>query len=313
MADEKTYTFAKTVKSELAFLDYDSKIMRFGVLSGFTRLNGNFSLGKVPSISYKTEIAAVAKLIYSLLKEMYGVTPRVIYERKMRFDKSMVYIIKVETPKAFDILQDLKVMKNLKLMPLRSLINEENLKYFLVGCFLATGSVNSPSSKSYFLEMAFAEEDDANRVKEALLGLGEFTVKVIQRRDKWIVYLKRSSEIAVFLSFLGSTNSMLNYENVRATKDLMNNENRLDICAAYNYSRSLKTGKQNLEDIHHLLSIHSLSFFDPKTQAVIKARLEHHDASFGELADIVSANGIQISKSGISHVFSMLHEMSKQG
>lgn len=312
MADEKTYTFAKTVKSELAGLEYSSKIMRFDVLSGFTRLNANFSLGKVPSISYKTEIASVAKLIYSLIKEMYGVTPRVIYERKMRFDKSMVYVIKVESSKAFDILLDLKVMKNLKLMPLRSLINEENLKYFLIGCFLATGSVNSPNSKSYFLEISFTSKDDAERVKDALLSLGEFTAKMIQRRDKWIVYLKRSSEIAVFLSFLGSTNSMLNYENVRATKDLMNNENRLDICAAHNYSRSLKTGKQNLEDINYLLSIHSMNVFDEKTQAVIKARLEHQDASFGELAEIVSNSGVRISKSGVSHVFSLLHEKAKK-
>lgn len=89
-------------------------------------------------------------------------------------------------------------MKNFQPVPLRSMLNKENLRYFLAGAFMAGGSVNAPSSKSYFLEISFSNKDDATRVMEALQSTEEFSAKVIQRRDKWIVYLKRSSEIAIF-------------------------------------------------------------------------------------------------------------------
>lgn len=313
MSDEKKImTFAKEVKAEIANLPYKSKIMRFGVLSGFTRINGETSLGSVPSITYKTEIASVAKLIFSLVKDMYDITPRIIYQRKMRFNKSMDYVIKVESKKTYEILSELKVMKNFQPVPLRSMLNKENLRYFLAGAFMAGGSVNAPSSKSYFLEISFSNKDDATRVMEALQSTEEFSAKVIQRRDKWIVYLKRSSEIAMFLSYIGATNSMLNYENARVTKDLINNENRLDICAAHNYSKSLKKGQENIEDINKLLSRYSMDRFDVKTQAVMKARLSHPDSSFGELAELITEDGIFISKSGVSHILSSLHEKASK-
>lgn len=312
MSAEKLLTFAKTVKTELANLPFSTEGMRFGVLSGFTRLNATFSLGKVPSISYATEIASVAKLIFSLVKDRYGVNPRIVFERRMRFDKSMVYVVRVESTQAYDILSDLKVLKNLKPIPLRSMVNPENLKPFLIGCFLASGSVNSPSSKSYFLEIAFGREDDASRVKESLDRIGEFSFKVIPRRDKWVLYLKRSGEIAVFLSFLGSTNAMLNYENARATKDLMNNENRLDICAAHNYSRSLNNGRENVEDISKVLAVFPLNAFDDKSRAVIQARLSHRDASYGELSELLSTQGVEISKSGVSRILSSIREKAKK-
>jgi len=147
---------------------------------------------------------------------------------------------------------------------------------------------------------------------EALQSTEEFSAKVIQRRDKWIVYLKRSSEIAMFLSYIGATNSMLNYENARVTKDLINNENRLDICAAHNYSKSLKKGQENIEDINKLLSRYSMDRFDVKTQAVMKTRLSHPDSSFGELAELITEDGIFISKSGVSHILSSLHEKASK-
>lgn len=312
MAEEKGMTFAKTVKAEISNLPYKSKIMKYGVLSGFTRINASFSLGRVPTITYTTEIASVARLIYSLLKDMYGVMPRIIYQRRMRFNKSMVYVIKVESPKSYEIMSDLKVMKNLQPVPLRSLLNKDNLRYFAIGSFMAGGSVNSPMSNSYFLEIAYNSEDDANRVRDALVDIAEFSFKVIKRREKWIVYLKKSSEIAMFLSFLGSTNSMLNYENARATKDLMNNENRLDICAAHNYNKAMKKGEENIKDINKLLASHPIELYDEKTGAVMKARLASPDASYGDLATMISESGIPISKSGVYHILASIHEKASK-
>ena len=42
----------------------------------------------------------------------------------------------------------------------QNIVKEDGLRYFIIGAFLASGSVNSPTSKNYHLQMVvFTEED----------------------------------------------------------------------------------------------------------------------------------------------------------
>lgn len=309
MADSVKMTFAKKVKTEIANNKYNSSAIKKRILSGFTRVNGILSIGRLPRLSYSTEVAQVAKLFFNFLKSLYGVSPTFKYERKMRFKKQRIYIVIVESPQVYTILEDLKVKKNLKPIPLRSMVNKENLRGFITGCFLASGSINSPSSKSYYLELAYADKEDAERVRDGLFQQGDFSPKIIQRRDKWVVYLKKSAEITLFLRLIGATQSMLDYENARTTKDLLNNENRLDICLAYNLSRTLKSSQQNIDDINKLLTLVPLESLEPKMKAVVQARLNNKEASLTEISEMVAEQGIFISRSSISRIFSNIHDM----
>lgn len=306
---EGTLTFAKKAKNELAGAKIQTLGAKKAVLSGFTRLAGTLSIGSRPFLSYRTELSKAAKLIFSLLKELYGVTPRIVFERKMHFDKSMVYVVIADGHEVYGILEDLKVKRKLRPVPIKAMANKDNLRDFVKGLFLATGSLNAPESKSYFLEIAMDSQSDAQTVCNALCrSEGLFSFKVAKIRDKWLVYLKRSSEIAEFLAWLGAPVATLDYENARAEKDYFNNENRLNICYAANYSKSLKTGAENIRDINVFLKRTELGRLDAKTQAVIRSRLKNKDFSYGELAEDITRTGTKITKSGVARVFAKIKE-----
>lgn len=314
MEEENSLTFTKKVKNELSNYKLTSIRAKKNLLSGFTRLASTLSIGSNPSLTYRTPLSKVAKLIYQLLKELYGVTPSIIYERKMHFDKAIVYVVKIHGKEVYDILLDLKVRKSLRLTPIRALVNKENIRHFTQGLFLANGVVNSPDSKSYFLQITMDEEDDAKQLAEGLFSTNQrFSFKLIKnKRQKWMVYLKKSAEIAEFLSWLGATNSMLEYENARVTKDFFNNENRLNICYAANYSKSLKTGEKNISDINIVLKNKSISAYSEKIQSILQYRLKNKDSSYSEIAQALSVNGVKITKSFVARVFKGIAEEAEK-
>lgn len=317
--EEKKIAFAKGVKNEIALQPFTNEEMKY-VLSGFIRNGGAFSLGHTPSLRVHTEIACVAKLIYNALKEVYQVKPSITYERVARFGRNLVYVVSVVDEKLYEIMEDLEIFTDggfTRLLPKEGL-KRKNLKALVIGCFLANGSVNNPSSQktSYFLEMAFTDQGDALAIKRKLSSFkNELTMsfKYIKRREKHVIYLKKSDQISVFLNYIGATDSMLQYENARVDKDETNTANRINICDAANYSKTLDTSKRDIEAIQTVLKYRSLALFDKKAQVVIKTRLAFNDYNYREIAEYVSQKeGIAITKSGVVHIMTAIREEAKK-
>lgn len=97
-------------------------------------------------LSFQVENASVAKHVWLLVKRLYTVEPRLAVLRKMRLKKNNIYRIVIEQG-ASRILEDLGILddRGLHVKPDYDLIrSEKNARAFLQGCFLASGSVNSP-------------------------------------------------------------------------------------------------------------------------------------------------------------------------
>ncbi|MFA6624458.1 MAG: DNA-binding protein WhiA [Bacilli bacterium] len=313
----KEMAFAKKVKNEISLNSYSKEEKKY-VLSGFARNGGSFSIGSKPSLSLHTEIACVAKLLYSCLKECYSLAPTIRYENVSRFGRGLVYEVFVEDKRLYDVMEDLEIMKDgIERIPPSKGLHRKNLKFLVVGSFLANGSVNNPSSgkTSYFLEMAFSDKADANAVRRKLNSFKEektMLFKYIKRRDKHVLYLKKSDQISVFLSYIGAVESMLDFENARVLKDDMNINNRLSICDSANYGKTLLVAKKDVEDIELVLSVTPLGLFDSKTQLFIEKRLEMKDSNYRELAETMTEEGISITKSGVVHLMTSLREKAAQ-
>jgi DNA-binding protein WhiA len=315
--ENQEIAFAKKVKNEIAVNSYKKEEMKY-LLSGFIRNAGSLSLGSNPSLTIHTEIACVAKLIYSGLKEVYGLTPAIAYEKTNRFKKGLVYLVTVDDKRLYDVMLDLEVLEDgmIRIPPKKGLLRK-NLRYLVIGSFLANGSVNNPSSgkTSYFLEMAFSSKTDALAIKRKLTSFKEektMNFKYIKRREKHVLYLKRSDQISVFLSYIGAVESMFDFENARIVKEDININNRLSICDSANYGKTLIAAQTDIDAINKILSFKSLDLFDEKTQAVIKERLKLKDANYRELAASITENeGISITKSGVVHILSTLRDKAK--
>ena len=154
--------------------------------------------------------------------------------------------------------------------------------------------------------MAFSDKQDAMAIKHKLDTFKDermMNFRYILRRDKHVLYLKKSDQITVYLSYLGATEAMFEFENARMVKDDMNNLNRLSICDTANFKRSVETGQKDIEAINIVLKVKHLEFFDEKSKAVIETRLKYPESNYRELAELIYENEkIQITKSGVVHI-----------
>lgn len=311
--------FAKQVKNEAATETFTKEELKY-LLSGFIRNGGSFSIGSNPSLTVHTEMATIAKLIYSALKEVYDLKPSFNYEKKTRFGKKLVYLVEVSDKRLYDVMEDLEIFTDSgfsRVLPKNGL-HKKYFPAFVTGCFLATGSINNPKmgKTSYFLEMAFTDKSDALAVKRKLTSFkNENTMdfKYIKRRERHVLYLKKANQISVFLHFIGALNSMLDYENARVEKADTSDENRAEICVAANYMKTLSTAEKDIEDVKLVLKVKPLKLFSEKEQAVISVRLEHNDFNYREIAEEVSENHkIPITKSGVVHILTAIREEAKK-
>lgn len=300
-------SFSESVKEESAHEERDEAEKR-SLLSAFLRINGYLRLsGNEASLDVASESSAMAKAIYLYLHDLYGVSARFAYTRSSGFLKRMVYHVMVEN-EAEDILNDLGIdyfsMENPKFLT----SNAKEIAAYLTGAFWAKGSVNSPTSSSYHLELSLGDESYAKWVAKLYQRYPNhpFNAKVISRRSRYVVYLKRSDEISDFLILMGAKKQCLEFENVRVERDFENQTNRLSNLDAANYRKSLNSGERQVEEIRFFVERLGWSAFDDneKMKTLLKLRLAHPDASLSELARMLStALNTDISRSNVNHLF----------
>ena len=188
---------------------------------------------------------------------------------------------------------------------------------FVTGAFLASGSVNDPKSINYHLEIVTSNEQLAQRLSRLIerFDRANFTPKVQKRRNKYIVYLKKSDQIGEFLIFIGAINSSLYFENIRIERDMQNVVNRMFVCDEANYAKTLKSSKEQIENIKIVQKYYGAKPEDnEKLATLMELRLEKEDATLSELADLLTEklnSPKPISKSNVNHLFIKLRKLAE--
>ena len=310
---DKTVAFARNVKEELLKKEYTGEEKRM-ILSGFL-LNSAKISSSSPYLTIKSEIANCIQFFYKVLKDEYGIEGYIHFKKNSNLKKSMYYYLSIKEEKIFDILSQEDIFSQGE-MKVSSSLKGKRFKFYLIGLFLSSGSVNNPYSNktSYFLELSFVKKDDVSVILKKLNSFkNEKTMnfKMIQRRGRYIIYLKKSDQISVFLSYIGATTCMFEFENARIERDDINTINRLTICDLSNMKKSLKVAKEDIKLIDTLLSIKPISLFDDKTQYVIKTRKDNPEMNFREIASYICENyNVQITKSGVVHILTSLRKQA---
>ena len=310
---DKTVAFARNVKEELLKKEYTGEEKRM-ILSGFL-LNCAKISSSSPYLTIKSEIANCIQFFYKVLKDEYGIEGYIHFKKNSNLKKSMYYYLSIKEEKIFDILSKEDIFSQGE-MKVSSSLKGKRFKFYLIGLFLSSGSINNPYSNktSYFLEISFVKKDDVSVILKKLNSFkNEKTMnfKMIQRRGRYIIYLKKSDQISVFLSYIGATTCMFEFENARIERDDINTINRLTICDLSNMKKSLKVAKEDIKLIDTLLSIKPMSLFDDKTQYVIKTRKDNPEMNFREIASYICENyNVQITKSGVVHILTSLRKQA---
>jgi DNA-binding protein WhiA len=192
------------------------------------------------------------------------------------------------------------------------LVKECCKRSFLRGAFLASGSINSPKSSSYHLEIHTYDEDTANGLTE-LLNEFSLNAKTLKRKRGFISYIKESEKIADFLRVVGAINALFDYEDERIKRDFVNSITRVMNMDIANQNKTLEAANRQLRSISILENMMDLEKLPKSMQEAITLRLAFPESSLNELADQSSAVlNKTISKSALNHRFRNIVELADQ-
>ncbi len=295
-------SFSSEVKKEL--LDVtdlkieEQKALLYGLLLGSTEI---VISSRGYKIIYRTTILNALKFVLPLLKKLYQINVEMRFKDEINLEKRRFYYLEI-TERADDIIHDFKLIPFMELKIDDELIdNEDKQSAFIRGLFIARGSINDPRKNSYHLEISTSKDNLLDLIEEILIKK-DLTPKIVERRNQYVIYLKKSEEISNMLAFMKASSGVFYFEDQRIIRDVSNMANRMTNCDIANEIKCRTTCDKQLQAIKYLKENNYYDNMSSRLQTTARLREEYPDSSLEELS-IYSSNifGKQLSKSGISH------------
>ncbi|MFJ6923828.1 MAG: DNA-binding protein WhiA, partial [Limosilactobacillus mucosae] len=271
-------SYASEVKKELTGLQVHLDNAK-AELMALIRMNGSLGIANRNMIlNVQTESPAIARRIYSLLKQFYQVESEIVVRRKMKLKKNNQYVVRLRYH-AQEILSDLGILEGFQIkekVPMALLKDDLMIRSYLRGAFLAGGSVNNPETSRYHLEI-YSLYEEHNEMIAQMINRYHLNARTTARRSGYIVYLKEAEKIAEFLQLIGATNGMLKFENIRIVRDMRNSVNRLVNCENANMDKVANASNRQIENIRLIDSMVGLDSLPEKLRAIAETRLAHQE------------------------------------
>ena len=284
-------SYASEVKKELTGLQVHLDNAK-AELMALIRMNGSLGIANRNMIlNVQTESPAIARRIYSLLKQFYQVESEIVVRRKMKLKKNNQYVVRLRYH-VQEILSDLGILEGFQI--------KEKVPMALL---------NNPETSRYHLEI-YSLYEEHNEMIAQMINRYHLNARTTARRSGYIVYLKEAEKIAEFLQLIGATNGMLKFENIRIVRDMRNSVNRLVNCENANMDKVANASNRQIENIRLIDSMVGLDSLPEKLRAIAETRLAHQEVSLKELGVLVP--GGPISKSGVNHRLRKLNAYAEE-
>ena len=209
----KKMTFTTRLKEEIS-KNENNEIEDRWIIDAFLKYNSLIN----NKITLTLENASVTRFIYKIIKEIYGVQPKIIVRVQKRFRVKQIYILEINEKVDY-------IKKAINTKP--NLDSDEEKVAYLKGTFLGVGNVSNPKTSGYHLEYIFNTKKDAEYITK-LLNYFHLNAKVIKRGTKYISYIKMSECISDLIKMFRAINSLFEFEDTRIYRDHKNMVNRLN-------------------------------------------------------------------------------------
>ena len=167
---------------------------------------------------------------------------------------------------------------------------------FIRGAFMAAGSISDPN-KSYHFEIVCHTLEQAQQLKE-LMEFFETEPKIVERKERMVVYLKEGSQIVDLLNVMEAYVSLMNLENVRILKEMRNSVNRKVNCETANINKTVNAAVKQMEDIKRIRDTIGFDNIPEPLAEIAQARLDYPEATLKELGTYLDP---PVGKSGVNH------------
>lgn len=304
-------SFAAQTKKELTMIEAEPCCEQ-AELSALIRMNGAVQLSRQRMVlDVSTENAAIARRIYTLTKNRFGIGAELLVRKKMRLKKNNVYIVRIPS-RVQEVLNTLHIVsEGFQFTPgIDSAIIKKSCcrRAYLRGAFLAGGSVNNPEGSSYHLEIASMYEEHC-RDLAALANRYHLNARCIERKKGFVFYIKEGEKIIEFLNIIGAHQALFKFEDVRIMRDMRNSVNRIVNCETANLNKTIGAAMRQIENIRLLEREVGLANLPDKLREVAEVRLAHPDMNLKEVGELLKG---KVSKSGVNHRLRKIDELAEK-
>ena len=256
-------SYTTNIKEEI-LNNISSKSEIIAELSGYIRNNGH----NTPNgFQLTTENSGICDRIEKQIETIYEVKLKKEIKDSLNFSKNDLLVLTLEEKKDF-ILEDIGYQdKNgvyLERPPQYIVGANEEIRAYLKGVFLTSGSINDPKTSRYHMELLIEQASEAVFVQK-LLNLFDLNVKILTRDKGYMLYIKEADKISDFLKLIKATQSVLYFENQRIYRNKKNQANRLNNCEQANMDKVVATATSQLDDIAIIEDNLGKSLLDDKT------------------------------------------------
>ena len=210
--------------------------------------------------------------------------------------KGKVFIAKIKKSKLVEKFMEIKTKSTLDIQ-----------KAIVKGAFLGAGSVTDPN-KQYHLEIIFQEKNNAEYILN-ICNSFNIHLKLLENKEKVYLYIKDAEEISKFMALLGANKGVLSFEDVRVTKEIKNNVNRLVNCETANLNKIVNASVNQVNDIKLIQNLKKFDELPDYLKEIALLRLENPDASLKALGEMLEN---PIGKSGVNHRLQKIHEIAEE-
>lgn len=281
-------------------------------LSGFIRNNATISNN---TLFLTTENEFTIERLQAFFNKLYEVELKVEVKDNLNFNKKNLYLLSLNQKLDF-ILQDIayydKENKYLETPPTYIVGANEEIRSYLRGVFLCTGSINNPKTSRYHMELLIQKPNEAVFIQK-LLNIFDLNAKILNRDKGYMIYLKEAEKISDYIKILGANKAVLFFENARIYREKKNQTNRLNNCEQANMDRVFLTAEKQLEQINIIEKNDGYNLLDDKTKQAFDYRKKYPESSLKELSEIITIEtGKSITKSGLNHRFRKIKELAEK-
>lgn len=310
-------SFSAKTKNELSRIVLEKDCCPMAELAALVRMNGTIQISGLKNVNLKftTENAAIARRIFTLLKEIYKEDIEVMVRRNKQLKKNNNYLVYINNKEISK-----KALRDVEFITKENNLFNPNYKIpkkiirkrcckrsYIRGAFLGGGSITNPE-KTYHLEFVTGSEDHSNDLMNLINSFG-LNSKIVLRKEYRVVYIKEGEQISDLLNIIGAHQSLLKFEDIRVLKDVRNNINRLVNCETANLGKTINASMRQVESIKKIMNTIGLSSIPDNLREVAELRLEFRDSTLKELGSMLDP---PVTKSGVNHRLRKLEKIAEE-
>ena len=309
-------SFTSKVKTELADRISNAKHCRVAEIAALISMCGNVLIDEFDNykVYIQTDTEVTAKKFRELLWKTFHIDTDVKEKDNQLSHSKKTFVVEVKKNEdALTVLNETKIMNKQNKVEEQMNVNRNEIlkrdcckRAYFRGAFLAAGSISNPE-KSYHFEIKCTNENKANQIVD-ILKFFDVDAKIINRKNKYVVYLKDSEKVVDALNIMEAPVALLEVETIKVDKEMNNRINRQMNCDQANINKTVKASQRLIEDINYIDEEVGLSYLPEKLQQIARIRIDNPDASLQDIGDMMVP---ALGKSGVNHRLRKISEIAQ--